>query len=108
MDLRRHLRQTILHKRRTGQTHDREVTYSEPEEIPARVEEKARLGSTGQGAEILATTNIIVEAEVAIGDLVATDTASPRYEEVESRESYVDLAGRVLGYKLYLEPVTRS
>lgn len=109
--LRRHLRQRVLWKQWTGADQWDNATYSEPVEIPARVEEKVRLGSGGSGAggsTALATTNIIVEADVRLGDLLAVDLTDPLFEEVETRDSYVDLGGQVRGYKCYLEPVTRT
>lgn len=114
MNLSRHLRQRVLWKQSTGQSQDLGYTYAGPVEIKARVEEKVRSGESGPGTGLLAGTNIIVEADVKIGDLLATDldtldeSGEPYYEVVEARESYVDRRGKVLGYKVFLEPVTRS
>ena len=105
-----YLGQRVLWKRKTGTNDWGDIAYSEPQEIPARVEERVRImGGTG-GSEIRATNEVYVTEDVKIGDLINWRDLDPdgRFDEVQTRNSENDLFGEIEYYILFFEPTQRQ
>lgn len=105
-----YLNQRVLWKRRTGGDDWQGATYSDPVEIPARVEERVRVMGGAGGSEVRATNEVTVAEDVRIGDFINWRDLDPEgsFDEVQTRNSEVDLFGGVEDYVLFFEPVSRS
>jgi hypothetical protein len=101
MNIQRHLNQSVQWKSKTGSDSWEGDTYGDPIEIPARVEERARVVAGVGGAEVRSVTEAYVVADVRIGDQVDFGAG---FETIEARNTEVDLAGNFSHYVLFSEP----
>ena len=95
LNLRGFLKQTISLERLTGVDDWGTPSFAPAVTLPARKEEKQKLVRSTDGAEVLATTRVLVVDEVVIGDRIDG-------RDVQARESVVDVGGRLLGWTVYL------
>lgn len=95
VNVKKYLKQTVTVQRQAGLNRNGEVSWSEPEELQARVVEKQNVRRSAQGEEILASTEVWTEEEIAVGDLI-------NGSRVEARSNVVDKRGRVLRWNSYL------
>lgn len=102
MDFERHLVHTAYHERRAGEDSYGDASYDAPVPLRARKHEKKRYPGRGDTQTVETTTYFLPpEPEVALGDLLDG-------EEVQAKEVIRGLSGEIVGWKAYLEPVTRT
>lgn len=97
MNLRGFLKQTVRYERKADTDEWGSPSYEPEVTVPARIEEKQKLVRDGDGTEVLATTRVLLlaEPEPRIGDHV-------NGQDVQARESIVDVGGTLLGWTVYL------
>jgi hypothetical protein len=95
VNIRRFLRQQVSYEARVSVDDWNRPTFAPAVTLPARVEEtQAQVRSPG-GVLVMATTRVMLAREVYIGDKI-------NGLEVQARKSIVDIAGKTLGWTVYL------
>lgn len=88
----------------TGENDWSEMSYGAAVPLDARVEERTRRVSTPGGVDVTISTIVFVPAspEIVVGGQInVVDSAEENYRQIRTRESVPDLAGRMVGWRLY-------